>query len=710
MSDYRLTPPAVPHMPEQPNHALAHDRRLFLRGGLCSLATALLTGTSNTVALANSAAVCTSATLPNALKNALSLSRGFQDRRTRAFRNLSGKPLQLPTFSKNPIYIRPQTYKWLSFALGCFWNNENITAANAAITAHNDAYLDPTHGEARIFGDSFYWGIGLLFECIELFGSNGTVRRNRLSATNERNALIILKKYADRMSTAANHHPSTIWDVWGTENHQVQRAYCLWHTMKLFAASRDYCTQRLPDGRFPKEHLDGWTAWFKVWIREHARRCFFVEYGGDEYNATTLKGLYVIAGFAHDLELKMLAYYFIEVFWATWIQEMTIIKSSSGQIVDFVRGGSKSRIYPVDATKGRVSAWTHQQHDPIQQLCFYYSGRGNPGLLEADVMMMVAAGVEPHHRILARLTEDFDGVPYETTERTLGFFNPAKFALRADGTHYVDSTKSFLRYTYRTPDYTLGSVICPALREWEWTMISSQNRWAGLVCTNHVDARVGFYATPTRNLRSYNAFWSVQKNSAMIAQKLLFHPTDNGRRYSKDTGAFGAWVSNAGRTGFEVVGAQNWVFVAYGNCWVAIGAPVSGFNVVNDTENQGIWIYPKQEYDPLVMEVSRAADRSFASFKSAILGRSPQSMSNRVFEYTSLDRFTLSLPLDHHIRRPIAWQNGPAINRTPVDMNPKQLIVGPYVQSDWNTGKITYRRFRTRLVYDFDRASRSVVD
>lgn len=629
-------------------------------------------------------------------------STEFITRRQSAFAALRGSPLTFRYVSPNPNFVRPQSYDLLSYALRCFWNQEDIAGANRAVAAHNSQYLDPVLGKTRMFdGDSFYWPIGLLFECIELFGNAGSMARALLSADNERTSLEMLKYYADAMSTSSEYATSTVWSIRGSENHHVQRSYCLWHTAKLLNSSPEFRNLLLADGQLPVEHLKGWTAWFKYWIREHAKRCTTVEYGGDEYNATTLKGLYVLAAFTDDLELNCLAQSFIEVFWSTWVQEHTQVASSAAGGVDFVRGGAKARIYPEDALLGRETSWIFQQHDAIQQLCYYYSGRGQGGPLEADAMMLLAAGIEPHDQIIARISESNE-VSYEVTERIVGMFDDQKYALKRTGIHYVDTkpARTFLKYSYCTPEFTMGSVLCPALREWEWTMISSQNRWAGVTCMAHIDARVGFYADPTRNLRSYNSFWSVQKLGTMIAQKLHGDPlsTDGRIRYSKDAGPLRVWVAAAGRSSFDITGS--WAFVTYGNCWVGVGFPEGGFAIDIDAKGRGLWLRPLEEHAPIVIEVSRAVELSFAQFKQAILSNKPATVSPAMIAYTSIGSDLLELPL-----------NGvglPRINGVEVNLEPVAGRDGPYLQSEWGSGKVVYRRHRSTIVYDFDKATRTI--
>lgn len=640
------------------------------------------------------------------------IAPGFMTRRESAFARMNTQSLTYRYVSPSVLYIRPQSYDRLSFAMGCFWQTANLTAANAAIAEHNAAYLHQTLqtngktiGEGRMFdGDSFYWAIGLLFECIELFGSQGSRNPGLLTQANEDISLDMLRRYADRMSNADAHLPGTVWNVWASENHHVQLAYCLWHTMKLLDQSALQKDKPLQDGRLPKAHLDGWTAWIKEWIREHAKKGLFIEYGGDEYNATTLKGLYVIAAFGNDEEIKLLARSFIEVYWASWAQDHTQISAASPQDVELVRGGSQARIYPDVAHQGRPTKGVHQQHDPIQQLAYYYAGLGSAGPLEADVLMMLTTGIEPHAITTARLLGGNQGyAPFEVTDRALGLFDPTKFIGRELLTYYpVDTQRTFLRYLYKTPDFSLGSILSAAYREWEWTMISSQNRWAGLVCDSHVDARVCFYSRPTRNDRSYNAFWSVQKRGAMIAQKLYAHPTNGSFRFSKDAGPLRVWVAASGRTQLEKQG--QWVFASYGKTWVAIGFPSESYTSAPDSLMPGEWLSPTDDLAPMVLQASRAAELSYEDFKSQLLA-TPLPTPGATLQYTSLQGDLLELPLN--------WNNYstglPKINGAAVDFKPALGLDGPILRATWNSPAISCHSANQRIDYDFDRATRRVV-
>jgi hypothetical protein len=583
--------------------------------------------------------------------------------------------------------------------MGCFWKNVNLTRANAVIAEHNAAYLHKDFGEGRMFnGDSFYWAIGLLFECIELFGSQGSRNPGLLTQANEDISLNMLRRYANRMSNADAHLPGTVWNVWGSENHHVQLAYCLWHTVKLLDQSTLHQKKPLQDGRMPKAHLDGWTAWIKEWVREHAKKGLFIEYGGDEYNATTLKGLYVIAAFGNDEEIKLLALSFIEVYWASWAQDHTQVAAASKENAHVVRGRSQSRIYPAAAHQG------HAHGGAIQQLAYYYAGLGPAEPIRDDVLMMVVTGIVPHAITIARLLEGNQGyAPFEVTDRAVGLFDPAKFAGRELLTYYpVDIQTTFLRYLYKTPEYSLGSILSAAYREWEWTMISSQNRWAGLVCDSHVDARVCFFGTPTRNDRSYNAFWSVQKRGAMIAQKLYAHPTDGQFRFSKDAGALRVWVAASGRTQLEKQG--QWVFASYGQTWVAIGFPSGSYTSATDPLMPGEWLSPTNDLAPMVLQASRAADLSYEDFKAQLLAK-PLATPGVTLQYTSLQGDLLELPLDWRNY----WSARPKINGTEVAFNPALGLDGPILKATWNSPAISCRSASQRIDYDFARATRLIV-
>jgi hypothetical protein len=683
------------------SHKQGLTRRRLLGGGASTL-----------IATAFGAVGCGGGNPSLAPGSTTDIASGFNVRRDSAFANMNTQTLTYRYVSPNILYVRPQSYDRLSFAMGCFWKGVNLTAANAAIAEHNAAYLDSTLqkngktiGEGRMFdGDSFYWAIGLLFECIELFGSQGSRNPSLLTQANEDISLDMLRRFADRMSKADAHLPGTVWNVRESENLHVQLAYCLWHTMKLLDQSVLHQNQPLQDGRLPKAHFDGWTAWIKEWIREHAKKGLFIEYGGDEYNATTLKGLYVIAAFGNDEEIKLLALSFIEVFWASWAQDHTKIYASSPQDAELVRGGSQARIYPDVAQQGRPTNGVHQQHDPIQQLAYYYAGLGSAGPLEADVLMMLATGIEPHAITTARLLEGNQGyAPFEVTDRAVGLFDPTRFVGRELLTYYpVDTQRTFLRYLYKTPEYSMGSILSAAYREWEWTMISSQNRWAGLVCDSHVDARVCFYSQPTRNDRSYNAFWSVQKRGAMIVQKLYAHPTDGRFRFSKDAGALRVWVAASGQTQLEKQG--QWVFASYGQTWVAIGFSGGAYTSAPDPLMPGEWLSPIDELTPMVLQVSRASDLSYEDFKLKMLAY-PLPKPGATIQYISLQGDVLELPLN--------WStyltNLPKINGSAINFSPKMGLDGPCLKAEWNESKIKCLGKNQRIEYDFDLSLRQIV-
>jgi hypothetical protein len=160
---------------------------------------------------------------------------------------------------------------------------------------------------------------------------------------------------------------------------------------------------------------------------------------------------------------------------------------------------------------------------------------------------------------------------YEITQRRLGLaadgmWYPNNYRIRQDG-------PSIVRYSYCTPDFILGTAHFEARRYRDWTMISSQNRWQGLILNGSLNARIypqcGTTLSDPRT--AYNQHWSVQSKGSLITQKL---PGDNtGNNYGYKTTQMGVFFSEEVKP--YILEKEGWAFVSYYGTYVAV-RPIAG--------------------------------------------------------------------------------------------------------------------------------------
>jgi hypothetical protein len=254
---------------------------------------------------------------------------------------------------------------------------------------------------------------------------------------------------------------------------------------------------------------------------------------------------------------------------------------------------------------------------------------------------------------------------------------------------------SLLRYTYATPDFVLGTSMVPARPAADWTNISSQNRWDGVIFAGSPTARI--FAQPLQPARGsvYNAYWSVQKRGVLIVQRLKGSNAkghrlwfDAGlRRVERDGWVFAEAPSGDAPRAYAAVRV-----VSGGTAWEADS--VAQHREGKGAVDGGQWLACRDEFAPAILEVARRSDcADFAEFQRLVLAH-PLRWANSRLDYTSaLAKTTLTLFADYS--RP------PLIDGAPVNYEPARAYDSPFIQGDFGAGVVTLRLGGKSLVLDF---------
>ncbi|MDP6040398.1 MAG: hypothetical protein QGG64_17735, partial [Candidatus Latescibacteria bacterium] len=155
------------------------------------------------------------------------IREGFEDRVDVMFRAELGKPLvrakkRPPLGPGRGNYVRHYSFSICEFAARCFYLNEQVEEANAALVENAQHYLD--HPKDINDRDSFHWHIEMVFRLVEQYGTNGSVAPGRLTEETETKVLEpawIYAKSHSRLSDAEIDQSQT-WHIWESENHHVQ--------------------------------------------------------------------------------------------------------------------------------------------------------------------------------------------------------------------------------------------------------------------------------------------------------------------------------------------------------------------------------------------------------------------------------------------------------------------------------------------------------
>ena len=557
------------------------------------------------------------------------------------------------------------------FALAALYRDERLAEANAALVRmHQQHPVDPdperkpTDPEVQ----DFHWYINLLHRIYFLFSSSSRVFPGRLTADAEAALLDVFWHSARQHCKIRYADPERTWWVWGSENHGAMLYSGFWATAHILDAAPAYHGRQYGDGSTPAQMAAAWDAFYKRFARERAGKGLMVEIGST-YNKYTLQGWYNMADFATDPVLRRRMKMLLDLFWADWAIEQ----------IDAVRGGGKHRIYP-----GRGS--TRGLFSSAQGMAWYYFGLGQPRSQHPSHMCAATSAYRPPLCVVDMALDVQGRGVYEYISRRPGLNLLPKPEQAAWDTYVLRPGEGgVLRYTYATPDFVMGTSMVEPRSHEQWSAISSQNRWDGVIFAGHPDARI--FAQPLKPKRGsvYNSHWSIQHKGVLILQKLRTHRHAHGQRI---------WFS-AALTRSE---AGGWVFAeapsAYAACCVTAGA-TRWEDASKADAAPGAWLVCEDPFAAIILEVVRRGDvADLAAFKASIAG-SPVTLERGTLRYRSQvyrDAFIFYTDSDKM----------PEFNGQPVDMRPSKVYDSPYIESEWDSGVVVLEKAGRRVVLDFD--------
>ena len=571
-------------------------------------------------------------------------------------------PVAPPVFNGHPRFARPYSMAIIHYALRVFHNAESneYARANAKVTENCRFYIENT--DVRDDRDSFYWNVGELCRAVLHYGAKGDIAPGRLSPEAEAAFREMAFGYChdiSKLSDAACDGTKT-WRVYESENHHAQRNSALWQLMHvLLKADPAYGARTLADGGTLRAHYDAWEDFFNVWMRERAKRSMFIEVQSRGYGIHTIKNIYPLYDFSERAETRRLAKNFLDLFWALWAQEQ----------IDGASGGGMSRVYPAGArsTYGEAATWA-----------YWYFGL-NPSFDRRPYGMdyMCLDSAYRPHPLIGRLAADASarGV-YEIEMRPLGWALPEdKYPnYRPD-----PEWGHIYRYTYATPDFIVGTQMFPQAAFTNWCMISSQNRFHGVVYGPR-DAQLLPIPEPKgRHVKeaklpstAYNSFWSMQKNGTLLARK---------NRHSRYTGGMSVWFSAAGGVDHAEKDGD-WYFTRCGGAYSAVrvaqGAArlvAAGPKAEMPCERDGKFLVCANDWSPVIVETARACDFPDEAAFRAKVKAAAFSLSPSALDYTGIYGNRFHMPLDR--------DDGSMIDGEPCVKKIDWSIRSPFVRMPW---------------------------
>lgn len=463
----------------------------------------------------------------------------------------------------------------------------------------------------------------------------------------------------------------------------------------------------LADGRQynAKDHYEAWLAFMKTYFRQRAQRGFFLEYGSQTYSKHTLNMVDLAYQYSGDEELHQLIGDFLTLYWAEWAQV-----SISG-----MRGGPKTRHHksPVEGD-GTSNLISFHLGGPANAGVWWYWNLINDYSLPPVVWRMALDrnGMGSYTYLARGIGEEENVWPRPLgTERTLT----------------VDTQARFLKTTYVTPDYTLGTQMDhPAAVH---SHLSITGRWHGMTFAQSEDSRivpVGLVSPANPHNHLVNAdkgydlelmLQTAQHQQTLIVQQArrwtAVHPEwyPNHPSYSRP---MGIWL---GTDWDEQIESDGWVFVQKGRAYAAV-RPVLWdeayeterkkrtegnqvfFNSPDDlptvklredcyswNQDRSILIL-EDAYSPVIIEAGRSADYpTMADFMAKVIAN-PIALYKTVMPGSNIlvyRRGTADAP-------EIVFNAGipqiPTIGDEPVNYSYPMTFDSPYLKSEYGSGKI----------------------
>ena len=605
-----------------------------------------------------------------------SLKSSFATRRDAAFEALHYTALTVAPLDYDYVTTtgcplsRAFSYSLSDYAFKSLWLNANVDKANAALVQNADFYLtNPTYLKDR---DSFYWSTDEWLRLLEYYGSKGTKAAGRITPATEAKLYELMFLYINTWSPAtpnstspincADYQTTNTWHIDGTENHQSMQSCTFWHFCKLLKDNPIYASQKFPDGTTPEQIYTATGDYMKHWMVERAKKGLFIEAANDDYNQETLKGVYNMYDFAPDAELRELSGKLLDLYWATWAQEQ----------LKGMRGGAKARIYRgnqsngYDGSAGRIFGY---------KMAYYYLASTVTYTLSDAMFTAVTSDYRMPDVVMDMALMRTELGDFEVKDRT-----PGLALSSGNNANARQDYGGIVRYSYCTPDFIMGTMHLEARPELDWMMISSQNRWQGVIFDGDPLCRI--YPQAQTEYRAYNQHWSVQSKGCLITQQL---PED--LKYSKYTDSMRVYFSSFGLS--NRIEKNGWVFMASNGAYAAVKCVTGGYYWLSDTR----WMVCKDRYSPVIIEVDQKADyASYTAFQDKVIALS-LTYDGKVLKHKSLYGDDLTFYADR--------TSLPKVNNQLIDLRPTRVFDSPFVKSVFNSGVVEISKNARKLVLDF---------
>lgn len=615
------------------------------------------------------------------------VAAGYGKRVDAMFRAESGQPLVrkkiLPPMGKDRgNFSRHYSWSLIAYAARCFYLNEDLAKANAALQENARHYLD--HPKDINDRDSFHWHGEQVMRLIEMYGPTGINAAGRLTPETEALCLKPIWEYVKEGSSLqkAEHEKSKTWNIYGSENHHIMDFTVHWHFAKYAKDRPEYKDLKVRAGGTLAEHYRAWNDYFVVYARERGRKSIGVEMMSDHYNSVWLKGLYNYRDFG-DSKVSKAAEMLLDLYWAYWAQEQ----------IHGISGGGKSRIAFHEALMPNPEHGT-------QALAWLYFGIGDQPAVHGQDVNAALSDYRPPAVVVDIALDVAGRGRYEVRQKPQGLGKRGPTDRKATGEKSPnmasEESGGILRYSYCDPAFIVGCPMTEARPMKDWLPISMQGRWQGVIFAHPRGARIVPIVRPENNNRGLNNQWSAQSKGTLITQKLK--DSQGGKEMI-------VWISEAGLG--EPVEEDGIVFVeAEAGAYAAIRVAKGGYSfheeiyTVKKPEgyvyqtNPGKTMVLEDSFSPVVVEVMAKTDiDGFDAFKAKVKA-CKMTMKGEVLHVETVHGDTMTFDS--------SYQAVPTINGKPINYAPDKVFDSPFLVSGYTSGVVTIQKGDRKRVLNFN--------
>ena len=528
---------------------------------------------------------------------------------------------------------------------------------------------------------STYFQMSIMVRLWYWFNENSLYYPGRLTKESEADVLHYIWEFVNPTSKLEETKLVNLdsYYLYGSGNHHVIKRTAWLLGTQILKDHPDYKDKILKDGHTVTEHYEAWNEYWKKDINERSKRGMEIEYASNGYYKYTMDCFFTLREFAESSVLRELAQKYLDVIFAD-----IAIQSNNG-----LYGGARGRSTrnsnadtPIETVM--FAKWFNEQSawripDAVNPLTKEKMQDLHPeAKIMASIHPNVVSGIlstyTPQGIVADLVTNESARGNFEYYSRTIGkgHRDPDR-----DGFFIHDFPADYLRYSYVTPYYVVGS--SSINRANDYSDVCDQNRQYGIhFATNKQTAYLSrvFPESETTASRGFNDLNGFAYKNTLIMQSL---PEAKYHDPNTMSDIFIVFTEDIWET-HEII--DGWIFgyVPDGTGYVAV-RPSKG--KIKKTEpysknKSHTGVHFTQRYVPIIMQAgSKEEYGSYKNFKKCVLDTRMQWNSKTEFEYIAPDGKSMKVYTDFEL---------PKLNEEQIELNPDYLYYSPYLQSEFGSG------------------------